>query len=328
MKRLVAICISVLLLVSLLAGCGNDRYYNYDITEFIEVQEYSNVVDRTSLAYLQYRDEFYNMTFGENLATEVESGKIEDGDVANIDYVGKKDGVAFSGGTASSYDLKIGSGTFIPGFEDGLIGVEIGTTVDLNLTFPEAYSNAELAGQDVVFTVTVNYAIKYADPTEADARKYGFNDLADYNKQSDEYAIMICMFNNIYQVTTFKSFPEKEETELLNGILTYYEEYYGQQGISIETLAQYNGMTLDQFKEYLLEQSIKPYMKRDLVSYYVLQIYEQPLTDKDIEATIERLREENEEPLESLSYDQIEFEQEAAFEKAKNILFQNAEVIN
>ena len=58
------------------------------------------------------------------------------------------------------------------------------------------------------------------------------------------------------------------------------------------------------------------------------QIYEQPLTDKDIEATIERLREENEEPLESLSYDQIEFEQEAAFEKAKNILFQNAEVIN
>ena len=328
MKRLVAICISVLLLVSLLAGCGNDRYYNYDITEFIEVQEYSNVVDRTSLAYLQYRDEFYKMTFGENLATEVESGKIEDGDVANIDYVGKKDGVAFSGGTASNYDLIIGSGTFIPGFEDGLIGVEIGTTVDLNLTFPEAYSNAELAGQDVVFTVTVNYATKYADPTEADARKYGFNDLADYNKQSDEYAIMICMFNNIYQVTTFKAFPEKEETELLNGILTYYEEYYGQQGISIEALAQYNGMTLDQFKEYLLEQTIKPYMKRDLVSYYVLQIYEQPLTDKDIEATIERLREENEEPLESLSYDQIEFEQEAAFEKAKNILFQNAEVIN
>ncbi|MCR4946388.1 MAG: trigger factor [Lachnospiraceae bacterium] len=81
---------------------------------------------------------------------------VENGDVANIDYVGKKDGVAFDGGTAQGYDLEIGSGTFIPGFEDGLVGVNVGDTVDLNLTFPENYGNADLAGADVVFTVTVN----------------------------------------------------------------------------------------------------------------------------------------------------------------------------
>ena len=81
---------------------------------------------------------------------------IESGDIANIDYVGKKDGVAFDGGTAQGYDLEIGSGSFIPGFEDGLIGVKKGETVDLNLTFPENYQAEELAGAEVVFTVTVN----------------------------------------------------------------------------------------------------------------------------------------------------------------------------
>lgn len=78
------------------------------------------------------------------------------GDVVNINYVGKKDGIAFDGGTASGYDLKLGSGTFIDGFEDGLIGAKKGDEKDLNLTFPETYGNTELAGQAVVFSVTVN----------------------------------------------------------------------------------------------------------------------------------------------------------------------------
>lgn len=83
-------------------------------------------------------------------------GAVEDGDTVVIDFVGKLDGEAFDGGTSQNYELEIGSGKFIDGFEDGLIGVEVGETVDLNLTFPESYTNAELAGQDVVFTVTVN----------------------------------------------------------------------------------------------------------------------------------------------------------------------------
>ena len=81
---------------------------------------------------------------------------VQNGDIANIDYEGKKDGVAFEGGTDTGYDLTIGSGTFIPGFEEGLVGVKKGETVDLNLTFPENYSAADLAGAEVVFTVTVN----------------------------------------------------------------------------------------------------------------------------------------------------------------------------
>ena len=86
----------------------------------------------------------------------VEGRAAKEGDVANIDYVGTKDGVAFDGGTASGYNLSLGNGGFIDGFEDGVVGMMPGEEKDLNLTFPEEYHSAELAGQDVVFHVTLN----------------------------------------------------------------------------------------------------------------------------------------------------------------------------
>lgn len=78
------------------------------------------------------------------------------GDQVNIDYKGTKDGVAFDGGSAEGYDLILGSNSFIDGFETGLVGAKKGDNVSLNLTFPAEYRNADLAGQDVVFEVTVN----------------------------------------------------------------------------------------------------------------------------------------------------------------------------
>ena len=92
---------------------------------------------------------------------------VENGDIANIDYEGKKDGVAFDGGTAKGYDLHIGSGSFIPGFEDGVVGMKIGETKDIKLTFPKDYQSTELAGKEVVFTVKVN-SIKVETPATLD----------------------------------------------------------------------------------------------------------------------------------------------------------------
>ncbi len=78
------------------------------------------------------------------------------GDVANIDYTGYDGDVAFAGGTATGHDLELGSGSFIDGFEDGIVGMEIGEERDLNLTFPEQYHSEELAGKEVVFHVKLN----------------------------------------------------------------------------------------------------------------------------------------------------------------------------
>ncbi len=79
------------------------------------------------------------------------------GDTANIDYEGVKDGVAFEGGTSYAYDLELGSGKFIAGFEDAVIGMMPGESKDISLTFPEDYHKEELAGEDVVFHVTLNH---------------------------------------------------------------------------------------------------------------------------------------------------------------------------
>ena len=93
-----------------------------------------------------------------------DDGKVEDGDIAVIDFEGFKDDVAFDGGKGENYSLEIGSNTFIPGFEDGVKGMKQGESKDLKLTFPKDYGVADLAGADVVFKVTVNEIKKKVIP--------------------------------------------------------------------------------------------------------------------------------------------------------------------
>ena len=124
------------------------------------VSTVQSIGDEEVDSYIEY---MLSSTSGE-LEEVTDRDVIENGDVANIDYVGKKDGVAFDGGTAEGYDLGIGSGSFIPGFEEGLVGVKKGETVDIELTFPENYHAPDLAGAEVVFTVTVNGIYKEIKP--------------------------------------------------------------------------------------------------------------------------------------------------------------------
>lgn len=126
----------------------------------IEVTEtYPTVSDEDVDSYI----ENVRSNHGEQL--EVTDRTIQEGDTVSIDYAGYKDGVAFDGGTGSIDDLVIGSGRFIPGFEDGLIGAGIGEQLSLDLTFPANYTNEELAGAAVVFEVTVN-GIWETEPAE------------------------------------------------------------------------------------------------------------------------------------------------------------------
>lgn len=131
-----------------------DAENNVTLGEYMGVEVVNSattVSDEEVEAYIEYMMSMYS-----NLEEVTDRDVVENGDVANIDYEGKKDGVAFEGGTAQGYDLTIGSGSFIPGFEEGLIGVKKGETIDLPLTFPENYPAEDLAGAEVVFTVTVN----------------------------------------------------------------------------------------------------------------------------------------------------------------------------
>ncbi len=173
MKKNLTGIAALVLAVGLLAGCGNSNpaaALNSDLNELdmsayiTELCDYSNlsVEVEATVVTEEEQNQLLLAVYQSNVTAEngaVTNRPVENGDTVIIDYEGKKDGVAFAGGTATGASLTIGSGQFIDGFEDGLIGVNPGETVDLNLTFPENYGSADLAGQAVVFTVTVNYIL-------------------------------------------------------------------------------------------------------------------------------------------------------------------------
>lgn len=322
MKRILALVLTVAMFCTLFAGCGKSGlYYDYDMKDYVTVNEYSKEIDKESTDYDYAVEAFYNQTFGDNLNEKVESGKVENGDIANIDYKGTKDGVAFDGGTSAGYDLEIGSGQFIDGFEDGLIGVEIGSTVNLNLTFPEAYDNSELAGQDVVFEVKVNYVTKKGVPTEENIKRYGFSSLADYEKQLDEYVLGLCLYYNIYRNSQFNDYPNKEFNLLYNYLLSYYEAECKKNNMTLKDLAEANQMTEEELYDYLKEYEVQGEMEFYMTAYYVLDENDAKLTKEDVEAKKAELTKKYEgQPLSEAGYNQINIEQAAAYDKALEIL--------
>ena len=150
----------------------------------------------------------------------------QEGDTVNIDYVGTMDGEQFDGGTASGYDLKLGSHSFIDGFEDGLIGAKAGDTVTLNLTFPKNYTEA-LSGKAVTFTVTVN---KVQESSKAISEEWvknntDYTSVADYNR---EIRVQLENQNNSDAESTMES--EAWQNVLENSVINEYPDALIQYG--------------------------------------------------------------------------------------------------
>mgnify|MGYP003523801688 FL=1 len=159
MKKKTLGLLAAVLSVAMLAGCGAKDtgdasisqgaadsvvLKNLDVDKYVTLGEYKGLevsVDTVEVDEDEWDTLVNNVYYGNITADNggIKDRAVETGDTVNIDYEGKKDGVAFEGGTAQGYDLTIGSGSFIDGFEDGLIGVMPGETVDLDLPFPEGY---------------------------------------------------------------------------------------------------------------------------------------------------------------------------------------------
>lgn len=235
------------------------------------------------------------------LVGSITNRAVEVGDTANIDYVGKKDGEAFSGGTASNYDLSIGSGTFIEGFEDGLVGVMPGETVDLNLTFPDSYSNSDLAGQDVVFTVTVNSiaaTAKYATVTVEDMENMGleytsleelWNTAKTAVEENSEETFNANAMNAIVEKVVEESEVSEIPQWLVDEQMQYYTIYLEQMaqtwyGVDLETfITTLYGESMDDFTAETTEEC-EEVIKRFLVIEAVARAEGIELPEEDVNA--------------------------------------------
>ena len=213
-----------------------------------------------------------------------------EGDTVNINYVGKKDGVAFEGGTDDSeegFNLELGSHSFIDGFEEGLIGAVAGEVRDLNLTFPENYHSAELAGQAVVFTVTVNAVQESVIPELNDQfakENLPFDTVGEYvaalydvrNQESFNEQIMTSLMDSC----TVEKYPANLVEEEKQYFLDYYNSY-------AEMYASYFGMD----KEMILQQMFGFASSTQLEEYaqeYAYDTVKQMLILTEI-ATVENL---------------------------------------
>jgi len=198
----------------------------------------------------------------------IKNRPVRKGDTVNIDYAGKVDGVAFEGGTDTGYDLVIGSGKFIEGFEEQIIGMNIGTVADINITFPDPYYNSlELSGAEAVFTVKINSItgkvvpekitddmIKEVSDTYSTLeafREYVRGELEAeaeyYNTQNKQDAV----WNQIVNNCKVEKISKKKMDYYADLFENYYQDYADMFGITLsEFTASFLGMTKKDFDEY------------------------------------------------------------------------------
>lgn len=235
----------------------------YKLEDYIKLGEYKGI--EVTIEKLTVTDEEVNLAMQldmrANGATlkEVKDGTVKQGDTVNIDYQGLKNGVAFEGGTDTGYDLLIGSGAFIPGFEEQLIGAKTGEKVDLNITFPENYPAEELAGAAVIFKVTVNKIQQYeatdeyiTDNTEydnADAYKAGIseqlfvtnNDKMENEKQSKVY-------NAVVDGCEFIKHPKNLLDFYAEDLRVFYTNYAAAYSMDFDSFLEASGVSQEQYE--------------------------------------------------------------------------------
>ena len=244
-------------------------------------------------------------TLLENYAELVvkETDKVEKGDIAIIDFEGFKDGVAFDGGKGENYSLEIGSNTFIPGFEDGIIGMNKGETKDLNLTFPEDYGQEDLAGKEVVFKVTVN-EIKNRVLPELDEEFFkdlGMDDITNKEelesrmkeeiKEEKEHAADKKYVDELLEKATSNMKVEIDDEIVVAEAEAMYKDFMDRmaaQGIHEDMYLQYAQTTKEDIVNHMKEEALKR-LKNSYLLSAIIKEENITATQEDAEKEIEEI---------------------------------------
>ena len=307
----------------------------------VELGKYTNLGvkhDKITVTKEEINDRIHHLLedYAEIVAKD---GKVENGDTAIIDFKGLKDGVAFEGGTAENYSLVIGSNTFIPGFEDAVIGMKKGEEKDIPLTFPEDYMSEELKGQKVVFKVKVN-EIKTRIVPKLD--KEFFEDLGmegvntkeelekeikgeiEHQKEHEE--------EHAYEEKCLEKAAENMKTDICEELIDdevehMYNEFMqrmAMQGVSEEMYYQYTKSKKEDITSQMKNDALKRLKYRYLLKA-IIDAEKIKVTDKETKARVKEMSEmykvDEETILKEVSMDNIKFD--LMYQKALDIVTAN-----
>lgn len=295
---------------------------NYNLSDYVKLGDYSKIEYKaylTNVSDEEIMDELEADISSNNLCEEVDR-KVKEGDYVVISFEGTMNGKTNDNLKGTSQTLKIGSDSYIPGFEDGLIGHKKGDKVTLDLTFPKDYSATDYAGKPVTFKVTIEavkqmpkitdkFIKKNFGPDSTLASAYGWSTLdeakkslkssIESTKKSDakNYKLQDVM-DALLEKCTFKDLPEDFVEEYYNSNIDYYQNYadyyskmYGSE-MTLEDYAAYAfGISLDELKD-MCKKYAQESVKQDIALWAIAEKEGIKLTDKDYEEQVNKLFEQ------------------------------------
>ena len=292
MKKKIKLIMLFAMMAAMFCACGkkgddslSDNQIEVDPDDYVKLGDYSNLsvevtyydyseedvkscVDSELEFYVDYYANSYNLDLYD-YQVDLSANTVAQGSIVNMDYTGRIDGVAFEGGSAEGAHLVIGSGKFIPGFEDGLVDKQVGETVDLDLTFPEDYQNADYAGKNAVFTVSINSIDTRSMPDYTDELIQTLNisqDITTYQQYEDyirqylqdscddanEQMLQESIWNAAYGTCEVSDPPQQMVDSFYEDLNEYFETY-----------AQYYSMDLETFISSQMSMDMETYQEKN-----------------------------------------------------------------
>lgn len=309
MKKRTVVLLTSVAAAMILAGCAGSTgletdeltISKYKGVEVDEVEKPGEITDEDVEEAIQ--------TALEGNPMEITERAVQEGDTATIDFVGKMDGVAFEGGSSTDYPLEIGSNSFIDGFEDSVIGHNVGDTYDWEGVFPEDYGNADYAGKDVVFTITVKSISAPAELTDefvktvseesetVDEYKEEMKAQLEEDAQEEyESTLRQSVWQAVLDNTEVKEYPEDEVKELSDSLIDQYKtaaQYYGME--YDDFIEAQMGYTTEEFEEQV-DEAARSSVKQTMVVQAIADKEKIELSDEEYEKQLEQLAEDYEYP--------------------------------
>ncbi|QHI73298.1 trigger factor [Aminipila terrae] len=310
--------IVALLLVSCLtlslAACGNKYvvpYSNYDLSEYVKLGDYKGIeVTETKVSVTddEVQAEIQSRIKAASKQVEKKEGTAAKGDSVKIVYAGKMNGKAFEGGSTGpeGTTITLGSSGYIPGFDDGVIGMKVGEMKTLNLKFPKDYGKEDLNGKDVAFDVTLGaimvtetpkYDLAFVKAHSKETTLNGYEksvkkELYAKKKSSAEEEMRNKLWSKIMDNSKVLKYPDKEIQACKETNEKYYESYAKQYGMELKDFVkQYAGMDDKAYQEYL-EKYAKAIVSQEMVMYSIAKKENITVSDKEYKEKLEKFKKE------------------------------------